>query len=108
MECTDPRGLRNLPGGWKTGDKRRQDKSKKIRKLKYETMPEDWGCGEVDMMEEEEIARGEFLKGGETSQLRDSANKQTTIRIWSRQELLSTSLEEDIRNVKLKPEPKQY
>jgi hypothetical protein len=75
-------------------------------------------------MEEEESSRGKFLKGGERSQLRDSANKQTTIRIWSRQELLcrqisldiisssagigqfKSSLEEEIRNVTLKPEPK--
>ena len=68
VECAEPRGLQNLPGGWKTGDKRKQDKkqdsqpTKKRRKLKYETIPEDWGCGdEADRMEEGEISRGNFL-----------------------------------------------
>ena len=58
--------------------------SKRRRKLKYETVPEDWGCGEdVDRMEKEEEARGRFLNAGGDNCVKKCTGKQTIIRTYS-------------------------
>ena len=94
-EQPDPKGLPALAGGWKTGkrDAGKQpdnQKSRKRRKLKYAVMEDDWGLGDgndMQRMENEELARMNFLEAGNTDCKAGKVEKQTTIKIWSKAEL---------------------
>ena len=71
QECPEPKGLSH--GGWKTGMKRKEiqdeelhHKPKKRRKLKFQTLPEDWGMEDgklAKLAEEVENSRRSFGAG---------------------------------------------
>ena len=101
-EQPDPKGLPSMSEGWKAGEKRiagnalgSQNCKKKRRKLKYETVDEEWGlCDGEDLrrMEKEEQARSSFLKAGQTDCAQGKLERQTTLRIWSEAELMCREL----------------
>jgi hypothetical protein len=102
-ETPEPRGLTGLTGGWKTGEKRSQERQdvhqqprRKRRKLKFDILDDDWGCmatGEdLDRIEEKETARSSFLMAGDTNNKSGKVGKQTTIRNWSISELAARSI----------------
>ena len=65
------------------------------KKLRYDTLPEDWGCGtglDMERMEEEELARGRFLKEGVTDSQKTTGSKQTISRAWTETEILSRGI----------------
>jgi hypothetical protein len=91
-ETAEPRGLNilsQIPTGGKTKDN--QPGSKRRKKMKYETMEEDWGQGageDLERLEMEDSAIMEFLMDGKIDKLAGSASRQTTIRVWTMEESL--------------------
>ena len=69
----------NTPGGRKG----------RRKKLKYEKIEEDWGLGmgELDQIEQIEIAKTRFLASGTGHCMFGENKKQRTIRVWSETEL---------------------
>jgi hypothetical protein len=110
-ETAEPRGLNELsqvPTGGKRKEyqhKDNQPRSKKRKKMKYETLEEDWGQGageDLERLEMEDSARRKFLMDGKMDKLAGSKSRQTTIRVWTMEEslcrkILENLMEETIR-----------
>ena len=95
-EVADPKGLSRL--SWKhlagkrkeIQHKKAQPRAKKRRKMKFDTITEDWGNGigeDMDKFEEQETARWKFLKDGETDKKAGTQTRQSTLRVWTGVEL---------------------
>ena len=104
-EVADPRGL-NMLNQVPTGGKRKenqhrdnQPRTQKRKKMKYETLEEDWGNGagdDLERIELEESARRSFLQDGQVDRKAGSNSRQTTIRIWKREELMCRKIVENL------------
>ena len=101
----DPRGL-NMLNQVPTGGKRKenqhrdnQPRTKKRKKMKYETLEESWGDGAGEDLERialEESAKRSFLQDGQVDRKAGSKSRQTTIRIWTREELMCRKIVENL------------
>ena len=67
---------------------------KKIRKLKYHKVVDDWGMigNEIQDMEEREIARTRFLQVDRSWAKVGTTHTQTKIRVWSELEIMARNI----------------
>jgi hypothetical protein len=106
MDSTaEPRGLNMLsqvPTGGKRKDHQHKDiqpRSKKRKKMKYETLEDDWGMGageDLERLEMYDSARRKFLMDGRMDKLASSKSRQTTIRVWTLEESLCREILENL------------
>ena len=69
-------------------------KAKRRKKLKHQVLNQDWGLmdGELKELENLEIARTRFLNSGPGDCIVGAGKTQTTIKIWSENELIARQL----------------
>ena len=104
-DVAEPRGLNRLsqtPTGGKrkeTQHKDNQPRTKRRKKMKYETLEDDWGMGageDLERLESENSARKKFLMDGKVDKLTSSKSRQTTIRVWTMEETLCRKIIESL------------
>ena len=104
-ETAEPKGLNMLsqePSGGKRKEfqhKDNQPRTKRRKKMKYETLEEDWGLGageDLERLEMEDTARRKFLMDGRMDKLTSSNSRQTTIRVWTKEESMCRKMLENL------------
>ena len=67
--------------------------------MKYETLEEDWGLGageDLERLEMRDSARMKFLMDGKMDKLTSSNSRQTTIRVWTKEESMCRKMLENL------------